>query len=79
MKDLLSAFFHNPLRLDHMISIRLGSPQLDYKNGRVWNATVTLRSIGKSMHSAFTSVFFMNIINVNLKKHIEHRVKCVCL
>lgn len=46
-------FFHNPHRLDHMISIRLGSLQLDYTNGRLQNATVTLCGIVESMHSAF--------------------------
>lgn len=52
-------FFHNPLRLDHMISIRLGSPQLDYTNRRLWNATVTLRGIVESVHSAFTICSFL--------------------
>lgn len=47
-------FFHNPLRLDHMISIRLGSLNLDYTNGRLWNATVTLSGVVEAILSVVT-------------------------
>lgn len=65
-------FFHNPLRLDHMISIRLGSLNLDYTNGRLWNATVTLSGVVEAILSVGTCESHKQ----EIKNTVEHTLKC---
>lgn len=66
-------FFHNPLRLDHMISIRLGSRNRDYTNGRLWNATVTPSSVVEVMLSVGTCESHKQ----EIKNSVEHTLNCI--
>lgn len=74
-------FFHNPLRLDHMISIRLGSLDRDYTNGRLWNATATLSGIVEAIYSASLGFlwFSCEYHKCEIKNTAEHRLIYVCL
>lgn len=65
-------FFHNPRRLDHMISIRLGSLNLDYTNGRLWNATVTLSGVVEAILSVVTCESHKQ----DIQNTVEPTLKC---
>lgn len=67
-------FFHNPLRLDHMISIRLGSLDRDYTNGSLWNATVTLSAVVEALN--FASVVSYENHKEEMKNTFENTFKC---
>lgn len=68
-------FFHNPLRLDHMISIRLGSLNLDYTNGRLWNATVTLSGVVEAILSVVTCESHKQ----DIQNTVEPTLKCTLI